>query len=169
MLVTHKLSPNGSLVADGKLSYYPLMFDIYVPSTDKEWLAILQTNSLNTDDADLFIHQETELEIGGVDYFSGINFNTWHRIAIVVGINDADGYTNVHVDGALVGSIDHVDERWGIGSSFLMFTDNNAETASGYIDNILLVNKPLTEAEIEAFGDASQLMSTSLLPTGIDE
>ena len=169
MQITHKLSPNGSLVADGKLSYYTLMFDIYVPSTDNEWLAILQTNSLNTDDADLFIHQETELEIGGVDYFSGINFNTWHRIAIVVGINDVDGYTNVHVDGALVGSIDHVDERWAIGSSFLMFTDNNAETASGYIDNILLVNKPLTEAEIETFGDASQLMSTSLLPTGIDE
>lgn len=171
MKVTHNLSPNGYLKTTNKLSYYSLIFDLYIPSNSDEWSAILQTNLLNTDDAELFVHQdeETGLEIGGVRYFSGITFNTWHRVAIVVNSNEVEGETNVYVDGSLVGTITHEDERWTIESSLLMFTDNTPETSNGFIDNILFVNKPLTELEIEEFGDASQVISTSLLPVGTNE
>ncbi|GHB62482.1 hypothetical protein GCM10008107_09450 [Psychrosphaera saromensis] len=168
--LSHILEPNGYLSSDNKLSFYTLVFDLYVPSSENEWLAILQTNLLNTDDADLFVHKEgTELEIGSTRYFSGILFNTWQRIAVVVNSNAVEGKTNLYIDGALVGTITHADERWAIESSFLMFADNTPETSSGFIDNILLVNKPLSDAEVQLLGSAKQIMSTSGLPIGLNE
>ncbi len=168
-ILSHSLAANGDVQQDNKLAYYSLLFDLYVPEANHDWLAILQTNLLNNDDAELFVHQDITQGIGGGLYFSGIEFNSWKRIAIVVNANSGIEKTDVYVEGVLLGSIEHEDLRWAIESSFLLFTDNNAETRSGFVDNILLVNKPLTEAEILRFGGAEQVMSPAMLPTGINE
>ena len=169
MVFSHGLTPNGYLEELGKLSYYTLIFDIYIPSTDHDWLAIYQTNVENTDDAELFVHENIEDGLGKGRYFSGVKFDTWQRIAVVVYGNTEARTSDLFIDGVLVGTIEHTDDLSAIESKFLMFTDNNAETRDGYIDNILLTNKPLTELEVQMFGDASQVMSTSVLPVGISE
>ena len=169
MVFSHEFAPNGYLEEQGKLSYYTLIFDLYIPSNDHDWLAIYQTDLNNTDDAELFVHEDIDNGLGKVRYFSGVKLDTWQRIAVVVYGNTEAGTSDLFIDGVLVGTIDHVDDLWAIESQFLMFTDNNAETRDGYIDNILLTNKPLTELEVQMFGDASQVMSTSVLPVGINE
>jgi len=169
MIFSHEFTANGYLEEQGKLSYYTLIFDLYIPSSDHDWLAIYQTDLQNSDDAELFIHEDIESGIGKGRYFSGVKFDTWQRIAVVVFGNTEGGVSNLFIDGVLVGTIEHSDDLWAIESKFLMFTDNNAETRNGYIDNILLTNKPLSELEVQLFGDASQVMSTSVLPVGTNE
>ena len=171
MKLSHNLTANGYTASDDKLAYYSLIFDLYIPGNEYQWLAILQTHVSNSNDAELFVNKELSLGVDG-KYFSGIAFDTWHRLGVVVGSNEETASINLYIDGILVGTINHSevdDEVWQIGSSFFMFSDNSGETRDGYVDNILLVNKLLTANEMQLLGDAGQAISTSVLPVGLNE
>lgn len=137
---------------------YTIIMDVYFPSASLgKWISIYQTNTNNLNDGDLFINPSGAIGINE-NYHGQITANTWHRIAIVL-----DGPNNLikkYINGVLVGSNTVEPDRWTIWNSsrsgddqgFLLFADDNGETAELYISALQLRNYVTNDATIAKLG-----------------
>ena len=156
--VQHNGEANGSFIDQGKVSDYTLIVDLYLPEDEGTFRALLQTSLNNDDDADLFVHSILSNGVGINSYKGSLVANTWQRIAFVVYAAEEFGSIEIYIDGESVGEIDDIDERWALDDQFYLFTDNNNETVSGYVNAILFVDRPLTSEEIAQIGGPSIIM-----------
>lgn len=154
--VTHSATPNGDFAFLGRLSQYTLVMDIYWPlSSEGQWRSLLQTQALNTDDGDWFIRGiDGGMGIGA--YFGKLQTGRWYRLAMVAQTAIAGGTLKFYIDGQLVGEKSGADERWALASRFLLLTDNDRETAAGYLAGALFADYPLSDYDIAALGNAQQ-------------
>ena len=124
---------------------WTIMWYIKMPDANI-YNCLLQTNKSNTNDGDLFIHENKigMSAMGG--YFGEIKDNTWYRIVMT----NRGGDNYVYVDGKQVikcGS----DGRWELDPwGFYLFTDENNELSNTYVTEIAYWERSLSENEIRA-------------------
>lgn len=137
---------------------YTIIMDLYIPAASMgDYIALLQTSTGNLNDADIFIDPSGGI---GVDdsYHGNVTPNTWNRIAIVL-----DGKNNLikkYINGVYVGKNDVNSSRWTIWNSsksgdtqgFLLFADDDGETAEMYVSAVQLRNYVVTDALISGLG-----------------
>jgi glycerophosphoryl diester phosphodiesterase len=137
---------------------YTLIMDVYIPKASMgKYIALLQTSNDNINDADIFINPEGG--IGTSDVYDGyVSPNVWNRIAIVY-----DGKNNVikkYINGIYLGKNIVEGSRWAIWNSskpgdkqgFLLFADNDGETAEIYVSAVQLRNFAATDSLIGSLG-----------------
>ncbi|MGV6874697.1 DUF4214 domain-containing protein [Pseudochelatococcus sp. B33] len=165
----------------GNPAAYTLIYDLYVPSpAPSGWIAFFQSNTGNSDDGDLFGRIEGSgfgIGIGG-NYQGTARLDAWNRIAFT--IEEADGQVTIakYINGEKVGSQVSTDAgRYVIDreTGFLIFSDNDGETAQLYLSSFAYAETALTEGEIAALGGVNRegiftgLFADGLLAAGGSE
>ena len=164
LILEHFSSANGDFASIDKMSNYTLILDVLWPQeSDGEWRALMQTNLANTDDADWFVENTAAGGVGISQYFGQLQPNEWHRIGLVVRASPEQGKIDLFIDGIAVGQIENINERWALVDSLLMLTDDNNETAAGYLSGILFSGRAYSENEMQALGSAQD--GSSLMPS----
>ncbi len=137
---------------------YTLIMDILRPiQSAKQWIALLQSNHKNRNDADLFINPQGQLGISD-QYFGILEVNQWHRLAVVVATPNHERNTMyLYLDGQAIGqiSLDGIDGRWALESTLntrrtLLFTDNNNQTAPIFINSLQIRDYAMAADEVSA-------------------
>jgi 5'-nucleotidase / UDP-sugar diphosphatase len=159
--ITHGFPANGAFKFSGLVSNYTLVMDVLWPfSSDGLWRSLLQTNSANGDDGDWFVKNVSSGGIGiNSQYFGALQPNTWNRIAIVVNAQPSGGVLQFYVNGQLAGTIASADQRFAMAKQLLAFTDDDGETAPGYINSMLISDRAFSATEIASLGGASTVMA----------
>lgn len=159
----------GSLV-----NQWTIIMDVLFPTaSNSKWRGLLDTDSgaINPD-AELFVNTGNGLGIGS--YGGSIQPNTWHRIAFVVDQSEGVNQLRAYIDGTEVIVLNPgnsannagIDARWALfpGGTATLFTDNDGETAEGYVNSIQIYDTPLSKPQISAFGTASAAGLPATLP-----
>ncbi len=158
---------NGSYSA-GDVNRYSLVMDVLYPAaSDNTYRALFNTAAANNNDADFFIGDNTVLPqpngigISGV-YNGTILPDTWYRIALVVNLDLPTGTPTYYkyINGALVGSQELRNSRfapWSLesGNPSWIFSDNDGETALGYVNSVQFSDFDMTAAQIALLGGPS--------------
>lgn len=157
--VVHGGTPNGPYGETGtRVSNYTLIMDILWPSaSDGRWRALIQTDTNNTSDAEFYVQNTSGGGIGTIGVYNGsLLSNKWHRVAIVMQSAPGEGKCARFIDGRFVGGIGStgsgLDVRWALTEAFLLFADNDGETAQGYVSSIYFVDRAMRFEEIQALG-----------------
>ncbi len=158
-LLTHGALPNGALAeAPLLVSNYTLIYDVYYPvASNARWRALLQTNTGNSDDGEFFVDNSAAGGVGiNSNYRGRIVAGQWHRIAISVRAAEGEGQAQRYIDGQFVGAIgttgSALGARFGLGTEALLLTDNDDETAPGYLASFYFNDRAMNAAEISALG-----------------
>lgn len=140
---------------------YTIIMDIYLPNTSTgKWISLYQTNTNNSNDGDLFINPNGAIGINE-SYHGQVTANTWNRIAIV--LDGPNKLIKKYINGNYVGSNTVEPDRWTIWNSsrsgdkqgFLLFADDNGETAELYISSLQLRNYVTDSLTIKRLGGAN--------------
>jgi len=127
-------------------SEFTIIMDFLLPASSAgKWVALYQTGPPNNTDADLFINPSQQ--IGSVEnYYGYIKTDTWYRLLFT--IDNKKGKLRLYLDGAFIGDIPITSNRWTVFNSsprgenqgFLIFSDNDGETADAYLSSLQLRN-----------------------------
>lgn len=154
---------NGS-TAD--VNQYSLVMDILYPASSGGYRALFQTAAANGNDADWFVNPSNGLGISG-QYSGNLTADTWHRIALVVDLESADTTKRFasYIDGALagyvnLGSTGAPGGRWSVwpaasGNPSWILSDNDGETAIGYVNSVQFRDYAMTADEVAGLGGPS--------------
>jgi len=153
--VAHPYPPNGSYGDSGMLSNYTMIYDVLYPVTsDAQWRPLHQTNMANSEDAEFYLRNTASGGVGiSGNYAGSVTPGVWHRIVIGVSASTGDRWKiQRFVDGTFVGGQNGAGDalRWAMGPEFLLFTEDNNETAEGYVSSIGFVPRLMTMDEIAA-------------------
>ena len=132
------------------LDTYTLMMDVKLPDV-VNYTTLIQTDLDNVEDGCLFVRRgEIGINSGGLYYHGTLESDTWYRITFVV----EDLIAAVYVNGVLVGKGSSQLAKWGIGSGFLLFRDEEADSDEGVVTTteIRLWNQALTPAQVALLG-----------------
>ena len=155
-------TPNGPYgESAGYVSNYTIVMDVLYPSQSSGiWRGLVQTDSSNSTDSDFFVNTGNGIGISG-NYRGQVQPDTWHRIVWSVRAGPGEGQALRYIDGQLVGAIgttgSGLGERWAIDSDLLLFTDENSETAAGYVASISIIDRKLPYEEVLALGGVNPL------------
>ena len=153
---------------------WTLAWDICVPQSsfdDLSYMGLFNTNQGNSNDADLYIDLREDVAgetptYGGlfIDRDNGnekvwveggvIQADTWHRVVLAYDVNDPAEDARLFVDGVKVGASDDAygDFSLTIGDYIPFLTENNSETAPGFISAAAFSTEALDDATITALG-----------------
>lgn len=164
-IMTHGIAPNGG---GSYVNQYTLIMDIMYPAASSAvYRGLWQTSTANGNDADLFV-EDTVNGIGIEGTYSGaILADTWHRVAFVFDLSLPSQRLRKYIDGLLVGTQDlssGLDGRWSLDPTALLLTDNDGETAVGYVNSIQIHDVALTASDIFALGGASAAGIPTTIP-----
>ncbi len=130
---------------------FSLVLDIYIPkASENKLISIYQSNLDNENDAELFIGPKG---IGiSNEYHKKLNPETWYRLGIVV----SETAIKKFVNGVFVGENKIDSGRWSVynvfaggqDQGFLLFTDEDNETAEFFVSAIQLRNYSMSPEEI---------------------
>ncbi|MBK1814207.1 SUMF1/EgtB/PvdO family nonheme iron enzyme [Luteolibacter yonseiensis] len=150
---------------------YTLMWDIFIPTNAaSQWKTLFQINPANSDDGDLFIN--TSRQLGTAAGLGGYSTNTlsagtWNRVVLKV-VNGTTNGTSIWVNGSkwmTTTTADGIDGRYGLGSQFLLFADNDGDDGTIQVSNVAIWDDAIGDAEIVALGGATGRVSTLAKPT----
>lgn len=161
-LVDHGIPANGG---GTRVNEYTLLYDILLPSNG--WKALLQTDTTNASDAEIFIN--TSNQIGGQSVLGGyssssLSNNTWHRVVITV---DNGSARRIYVNGqqwyqGTAGTIDN--DRHALSPQFLIFADEDGEDGPIRVTNFAVWSSALTATQVQALGNTSTAISDAPPP-----
>ena len=135
------------------LSTYTAVWDIRFDEL-AGFQSLLQTDVSQSGDGELFIRSDGGIGING-DYDGAVSVDTWHRIAITVeDQNDGTAILSKYLDGAFLDSQTVNADRFTLSAEtgFLLLTDNDRETSTGFLGHFGLSPEVLDAAEIAALG-----------------
>lgn len=135
------------------LTDFTMVWDIRTDATGG-FQSLLQLDAGNTSDGDFFINGSGGIGISGV-YSGAVPAESWTRIALSVKDNgDGSSTLSKFIDGTLVGTQTVDTARFTVDAStgFLILTDEDGETAAGYLAHFALSGAALSPAEIAALG-----------------
>ena len=159
--ITHDFPPNGGLATFALVANYTIVMDVLFPSaSDGLWRALVQTDPGNATDGELFVQNQNSGGIGiNGNYRGAVVPDTWHRIVWVVRSAPGEGQAHRYLDGQFVGAIgttgSGLDERFALGPEFLLFADENGETAPGFLSSLTIIDRKLGHDEVVALGGPS--------------
>jgi hypothetical protein len=144
------------------VNHYTLILDVLYPTDSADsWRSIYNTNECNNNDGDAFVNPDDGLGISGV-YDGNVTPDVWHRIALAIDSSDTVTMYK-YIDGEQVGTVelDGIDGRWTLytasdGFPTLLLTDNDGDTASGYVSSIQIRDYVMSAEEIAALGGPSK-------------
>jgi glycerophosphoryl diester phosphodiesterase len=131
---------------------FSLLMDVYIPKkSENKWISIYQSNSDNDNDAELFIGAKG-IGISNV-YHKKLIPETWYRLGIVV----TETAIKKYVNGVFVGENKIEGGRWSVynvfaggqDQGFLLFSDDNNETAEFFVSAVQLRNYSMSPEEIK--------------------
>ena len=135
---------------------YSLIMDVYIPKESKDkYICLLQTSPTNSNEGELFIGTKG-IGINNV-YHGDLHVETWYRISLVFDETSIKKYLN----GKLIGEQPISGGRWSVyntfpggqNQGFLIFSDNNNDTSSLYVNAVQLRNYSMNPTEIELLGN----------------
>jgi glycerophosphoryl diester phosphodiesterase len=138
--------------------HYTIVMDVLFPESSLgNWIGLLQTNTSNLNDAELFINPQNQIGVSE-QYFGDIQSNTWYRIA--VSVNISSGFMKLYLDGVLQGEIEIETNRWAVINSsasgekqgFLLFSDDDEETQAVFLASFQFRDYELDAATIANLG-----------------
>ena len=163
----------GALANGGgtNVNQYSIVMDLMYPAASAaSWRSLWQTDPANASDGDFFVNPSAG--IGIASQYQGIILpDTWHRVAFTFDLTTRE--LRKYIDGvnvltAPVGSSPGtelaqylsttsgiVDNRYSINGSGLLFTDEDNETATGYVNSVQFHGRVLSGEEIAALGGAT--------------
>lgn len=170
--LTTGFAPNGAFQDSLQLtSNYTLIYDIYFPAeSGGKWRSLFQTNTANADDGDFFLQDSASGALGiNSNYRGTVTTGAWHRLAISVRAAPGEGQAQRYIDGQFVGAVGTtgtgLEARFGLTTdplptvpptpsppNALLLTDNDGETAGGYLSSFYIVDRAMNAAEITALG-----------------
>ena len=140
----------------GAVSNYTIVMDVLFPSgSTNAWRGLVQTDPANASDGEFFVNPGSGIGING-NYRGSIQPDTWHRIVWAVRAAPDEGQAHRYIDGLAVGAIgttgSGLGERWSFLTDLLLFTDENGETAAGYVASVSVIDRKLGYEEVVALG-----------------
>lgn len=181
LLAPNSVGANG--FASATLTHtWSLIMDVRFPVLDN-WTSIMQTDANNTSDAVIFLDPSRRLRFLGANGPDGdiasppLTANTWYRLAITAtAVNE--GGTNKQVLRAYVNGVltDQTKDgatkvlaqgRYALGTSLLLFSDNNDETAVVDIGSVAYWGQALAATDIGSRGGplTGELTWPDIIPT----
>ncbi len=164
----HNAQANGDYQAQGLVADYTLVMDLYWPSSsDGRFRALLQTNTQNADDADIFVDRQVAGGVGiatrDSGFFGSLAADTWYRVGLVFYAAPEGGVFKVFINGELVGEKDEglINDRWALSEFALLFTDDTFETQEGYLNALFFSPTSLTNTEMASLGGPGQSLKFS--------
>ncbi len=165
-LVKHGISPNGG----GTLvNRWTLVMDIFFPEPqESRYTSLIQIDDLNSD-ADMFVRWNNiggegtgGLGVDGQFTGDGRTFLTkgrWHRIALAADLTSDSPMISKFVDGVKFEdqyiSAPQVDGRFALGKSVRLFSDENNELSTFYVNSIQILDGKMLDEDIAALGGPS--------------
>jgi len=140
---------------------FTVLMDVYIPNAARgRYVALYQTNTVNVNDADLFIDHTGAIGIGS-GYHGRVIYNAWNRIVFTI-----NGYANKidkYLNGKYIGASTTTGTRWAAWNSsrsgedlgFLIFSDNSNETAELFCSALQIRNYVMDSVSILALGDVN--------------
>jgi hypothetical protein len=162
--------PHGILPNAGgeKVNQYSLIMDILFPAASGGFRSLLQVETNNTSDGDLFVNEDNGIGISS-QYQGDVTADVWHRVVFTVDLTKRE--LGKYVDGTnvLTGPVGStplgtgpyqylsatdgvVDRRWALDPIALLFADEDGEIAGGFVNSIQTRATVLTSAEIARLG-----------------
>ncbi|HKX63452.1 MAG TPA: hypothetical protein VJS65_16450, partial [Verrucomicrobiae bacterium] len=164
-LTTHGVAPSGGGAFGNR---YSVILDLYFPPDSTGFRSLWQTDVNATSDGDIFLNDAHGLGIGG-QYQGSVTPGQWHRVVFTIDCTKRE--LGKYVDGTNVlngpvgaeplgtGPLQYLDPvdgtgdgRWSLDTTALLFTDNDSETGSGYVNSIQIHDRVLTSAQVNALG-----------------
>jgi hypothetical protein len=149
----HGAAPNGG---GAYVNQYTLVYDIYLPIIGRR--SLLQTDTGNTSDGDLFIRPDGGIGITGI-YDGNVTANEWHRVAVAIDLASQPPVLAKFIDGVKVGNqtggLSAVDGRFSLGPLALLFADQDGDTGETYVNSVQFSNGRRPDAFIAALGGPS--------------
>jgi len=138
---------------------------MYPAASSGTWRSLFQTATANGNDGDLFINDGNGIGISSL-YAGAILPDTWHRVALVFDLTLTSNRLKKYIDGSLVGAqnLDGLDGRWSLDPTALLFTDNDGETAAGFVNSIQIHDVALTDTDIFSLGKATAAGIPATIP-----
>lgn len=155
-LMRHGAQPNGG---GAKVNQYTLIMDLMWPGeSDGTFRALLNSDPNNTQDAIHFVNPDNAVGINN-NYGLEMLPNTWYRLGLVFNLtnNEIVKYLN----GSMVSTqrLDEssvaLDSRFALEPSALLFSDNDGETAPGFVNSIQFRNEAMDSAALAELGGPS--------------
>jgi glycerophosphoryl diester phosphodiesterase len=143
---------------------YTMIWDYLSPAeSDGAWRALYQSDLANSNDGEFFIQNSPSGGIGiSGSYQGSIAPNAWNRIAVT---REANGTMSKFINGALVGTQSSTDDRFVLDPSFYIFTDEDNETAPGYVSSFRYVDSALPGEQVRLLGNVHSAGATVAGPT----
>ncbi|HNQ91143.1 MAG TPA: hypothetical protein PKM73_21220 [Verrucomicrobiota bacterium] len=148
-IMTHGAAANGG---GTYVNQYTVMYDLYWPGDPGDYRALFQTSESNANDGDFFVNGDGGIGISS-NYQGNLDDGAWHRVAAVFDLPTST--LSKYIDGTLVGAqtlSSGVDGRWSLGTTALLFADEDGETDMGYVNSIAFFDTALSGPEVAAFG-----------------
>jgi len=154
------------LLPGREISQYAVAFDLLIPVTDSGYISLMQTGD---GDGDLFLKNNGDGTAGiGISsqYSGSIEFGVWNRIAITVAQQDGETVLTTYVNGEMVQAHDLGETaRWSLGENgLLLFSDNDGETAPGYVSSVFFLPDPDFEVVSAAIASVPQPDAEGFFP-----
>jgi hypothetical protein len=145
----HGIAPNGG---GSSVNEYTVVMDInYFGSW--LWKCLLQTNTSNSNDGEVFVNLNGGIGVGATGYSSPhfLDAKEWYRIAIVV---DNGSRYEIYADGIQIlnGTSQPVDGQFSLDPTVLFFADENGEDGEIDVSRIALYDTALSSAQVAALG-----------------
>jgi len=167
-LTTNPVGANGG----GSLSNrYTLLWDVFIPTTAAgTYKTLLQTPTANNDDGDLFINPSGQIgTTGGLGGYSTntVSAGNWYRVVLRV-INGQTSGATIWVNGTkwFTGTTTGgVNGRYGLGSQFLLFADDDGEDGTIHVSNVAMWSDAITDNDIISMGGVTRRLTNLPRPT----
>ena len=166
-ILPHGILPNGG---GEKANQYTLIMDIMFPAASTGFRSLLQIETNNTSDGDIFLNGASGLGISG-QYQGNVTPDVFHRVAFTVDLTKRE--LGKYIDGVNVVTVPVgsspgtglfqylsataglVDKRWALDPIALLFADEDGEIAAGLVNSIQTRPVVLTPTEIASLGKAT--------------
>ena len=138
---------NGFLV-----NQFTVIMDIYFPAASSDKLRALMETDFQGD-SDYRVGPNNGIGAGGT-FDGNLTPDAWHRIAFGVDLAANPTVIDKYIDGVKVGSQagGNLDGGLALSDSFYLFSDDNDEVETGYINSLQIQDTKLTDGLIAALG-----------------
>ena len=140
-----------ALNAESATRNYTIQLDFMVEDATP-YDGLFQTDILNANDADIFVHNHT-VGIGDLGYAGIVINKRWYRLIMV----NNGGIFSAYLDGELLNTNEKNNARWEIDpAGFFLCSDEDGEATDTYVSEIAYWDTPLTSDQIAAYGNFDQ-------------